>query len=237
MIRGFIVCAGKQSRFKSKVPKALVNIRGKSLLLRNIEAISVCDEIYVICSTENESAFVPEELGAAKKIVITSGFGSGDAVWQVLRGIDVQKGDIGFILWGDSLQREEIINYLLDCYDGVSLIPCVVENNPYVCVSDNKKGGVNVYFSKFGETVSRGYHDLSLFCCDILALKIYLCEFHDAIYAPNGRYYHKHGNEMEFLDVINETNIKAKIIVFTDYREFAFNTVEQLNVLLEQSDN
>lgn len=235
MTRGFIICAGRQSRFKSDVPKALVNVNGKTLLSRNIQAMACCDEIYVVCSRENRDAFTEDKLGRAKKIVITSGFGSGDAVWQALREMPSGGDDNCFVLWGDSLQRARTFEFLLENYRGVSLIPCVMEDNPYVCVRDNGNGGVKVLFSKFGEGVSRGYHDLSVFCCDMADIRRNLDLFHDKIFGADGKYHHKHGDEMEFLDVFNETDIKARIVDMGNYEEFAFNTVEQLENLLKKS--
>lgn len=235
MIYGLIICAGKQSRFKSDLPKALIRIDGQSLLQKNIEEMkSYCNKIAVICSTENESYFTDEEIKDAQKVTIVSGKGSGDAVWQALHRLDVKPCDTCFILWGDCLQRNAIYRKITESYRGIFLIPCTVEEKPYVQITETERGGAHASFSKFGEPIGSGFHDLSLFYGNALSIRDKLDTFHDKICDDQGNYKHKHGNEMEFLDIINETDILVDILVFENYKEFAFNTVEQLQQLLEK---
>lgn len=234
---GLILCAGKQSRFKSETPKALVEINGSTLLSRNIRAMSsVCDKIYVVCSVEKQKFFTPKKLLSAIRMPILSGKGSGDAVWQALNKLDIQVGDKCFILWGDCLQRRETYLRLNNSYNGTTLIPCKKEEHPYVQIMPNGRGGVTALFSKFNEPISQGYHDLSLFCCNALELKLCLNRFHDKIVDRFGSYIHKHGNEMEFVDVFNETDISANVLEFENYDEFAFNTLEQLMSAISKLD-
>lgn len=230
MVYGIIVSAGRQSRFKSDVPKALAVINGKTLLERNIESMSVvCDKVYVVCSYENESYF-----GVDDKIVINSGKGSGDAVWQALETLKCKRGDTCFIMWGDTLHGSEIFSQLQRVYNDVTLIPCVYDPKPYVQIMQNGADSVKVAFSKFGEEINEGYHDLSLFYGPAPVLLNYLREFRQSILQADGMYKHVHGNEMEFLDVFNETDIKAKIVDCNGYKDFSFNTKEQLQELISE---
>jgi len=230
MVYGFIICAGRQSRFKSETPKALVNVNGKTLLQINNEALSAyCDKVYVVCSVENQSYF-----NCKNKIVIKSGKGSGDAVWQALETLNIQPKDSGFIMWGDSLQSASIFSYLKENYKGQAMIPCVYEENPYVQIKKKDNNSVLVKFSKFGEPITAGFHDLSVFYCELHQLITKLREFSNKIKNAKGNYIHKHGNEMEFLDVFNETDIKAEIFELKHYQDFSFNTIEQLDKLLEK---
>ena len=49
MIYGLIIAAGKQSRFESDIPKALVPYKGRRLLDINVDIMkSVCDVVYVV---------------------------------------------------------------------------------------------------------------------------------------------------------------------------------------------
>ncbi len=237
MIYGFIISAGNQSRFKMELPKSLVDVHGKSLLFRNVEIMKkYCDEIYVVCSFNNEKFFTEERLNGAKKIVIESGKGSGDAVMKALNTVNVTNDDTCFILWGDALQKPKIYQTLIKEYAGISLVPCVYETNPYVqLVQDGNK--LTAKFSKFNEKITAGYHDLSLFYFNARDLKTKLNKFKDKIWdKQTNNYIHIHGNEMELLDVFNETNIKANIVEFKHYKDFAFNTVEQLNDLIKDLD-
>ena len=130
------------------------------------------------------------------------------------------------------MQRDSVFKALQQNYKGITLIPCKKEKNPYVQVKQIQNNRLNILFSKFNEPVCEGYHDLSVFCCNAKDLHKHINIFHDKITDLDGNYCHKHGNEMEFLDIFNETNIKAKILEFEKFEEFAFNTVEQFEDLL-----
>lgn len=230
MMYGFIICAGRQSRFKSDIPKVLMKIDGKTLLERNIEAMrSCCDKVFTVCSVENQHWFAEEN-----KIVIHSGKGSGDAVWQALERVECGENDVCLIMWGDTLHTGDIFRRLQENYHGTTLIPCIKEAAPYVQIIPDAPHTVKVRFSKFQEPTGEGYHDLSLFCCPASTLLIKLREFRNGILQADGFYRHKHGNEMEFLDVFNETNIQAEILDCEGYEDFSFNTMEQFLSLREK---
>lgn len=233
MVYGFIICAGNQTRFSSNVPKALVEYEGKHLLDINIHNMSkYCDEVYIVCSVGNYFHF-----NNYKGILaIESGRGCGDAVLTTLEQFNFNDDDTCFIQWGDSLQQPEIYSSLKSNWKGTTLIPCVLEEKPYVQVTKNNQN-VSVNFSKFGETITKGYHDLSVFYANAVELRNKLKEFKSKIEDENGNYVHKHNNEMEFLDVFNETDIKADILDMGSYKDFSFNTVEQFNKLKGESEN
>lgn len=225
---GIILSAGNQSRFKSPLPKALVKINGKVLLEENIQRMSkYCDEVFVICSFQNEQFFKKYN-----HIAINSGKGSGDAVLKALIEINKKhkfsKDDTCFIIWGDCLIEDQIYKQVLDNYNNTGLIPCVFEENPYVQLKETKNNKVIASFSKFNEAITAGFHDLSLFYFNCQNLLNYLLIFQKKIINKEDNYIHKHGNEMEFLDVFNETEIEAKILEIKDYKDFSFNTVEEL---------
>ncbi len=227
MVCGLIVSAGKQSRFHSDIPKALAKIDGQSLWERNIAAMnSVCDKVFTVCSFDNQHYFDTKD-----KIVINSGKGSGDAVWQALEKIDCNKYDSCFIMWGDTLHSQDIFLQLSKSYCGVTIVPCVYEQKPYVQVLQSGERKLSVKFSKFNEDICAGFHDLSLFYAPTQVLLEKLRQFRRRLLQENGTYSHKHGNEMEFMDVFNETDIEAVILECKDYKDFSFNTLDELQSL------
>lgn len=231
MIYGLIISAGNQKRFDSKKPKALLDTpTGETLLELNMTNMhEVCDLVYVVCSTQNQSWFDTPD-----KIVIESGKGCGDAVMKALQQLPLQPRDTVFIQWGDSYQKVSLYRLLLEAYIGKFLIPCQREDNPYVCIVPERRG-VEVYFSKYGETCPSGYHDLSLFYGNAMELLSYLEEFRDLI-EKDGNYIHKHGNEMQFLDVFNETIMPAHVCEVSDYQGFSFNTKDEFKNIIDKFD-
>ena len=190
----------------------------------NIENMkAVCDNVFVVCSHQNQHYF-----DYKNKIVIDSGKGSGDAVWKAVKSVKMAKDDICCIQWGDTLTTKGIFETLIKNYKGNNLIPCVFEEEPYVQVIEKENHHVKIKFKKFNEKIGPGYHDLSVFCCNPTILTKYLDQFHNKICDKNQNYHHIHGNEMEFLDVFNETNIHADIVCFHAYKDRSFNTIEQL---------
>lgn len=231
MIYGLIISAGNQRRFASEKPKALLDTPiGETLLDLNMANMhEVCDLVYVVCSTQNQSWFDTPD-----KIVIDSGKGCGDAVMKALKQLPLKADDKVFIQWGDSYHKVSLYRLLQDRYMGKFLIPCQEEDNPYVWIISERRG-VKVYFSKYGETCTSGYHDLSLFYGNALELLSYLEEFRDQI-EKDGNYIHKHGNEMQFLDVFNETVMPAAIIEVSDYQGFSFNTIDEFQKIIDKFD-
>ena len=235
MIFGLIVAAGNQSRFLSDTPKALADYKGECLLDHNIKELSeVCEKVYVVCSTTNEHYFDDKY----NKIVIESGYGSGDAILSALDQIRPNFRDKCIIQWGDCIAHDNIISKTFDIKDlglyGI-VIPCVYEDHPYVQFVQKSNLSVKVLFSKFDEPISAGYHDLSIFYCNAFQVYHYLNTYKMWILNPefDGKkyIYPEHGDEMEFLDILNQTDIVAKLEVVEDYKDLSFNTIEELEEL------
>lgn len=236
---GLIISAGKQTRFKSECPKALAKIGDERVLDINIRHMKqFCDKVFVVCSYENKDWFHDYE-----RIEIESGYGCGDAVMKGLEKLNASSYDYVFVQWGDCVHKSTIYQSLINAIafgedevvDGV-VIPCVTEEKPYVQITPNPYSRrFSVFFSKYGEKTSRGYHDLSLFYSRVSYLLRYLHTFKDNIWDKEKKcYVHKHGNEMQFLDVFNETLICGLLLDMGDYKDFSFNTEEELNQKIEE---
>lgn len=224
MIYGLIFAAGKQTRFACDTPKALITIGNRVLLDINMERLSKhCDEIFVVCSYENAPHFKNYP-----NIKISSGNGCGDAVMQALDRLPLSEDDLCYIMWGDTLFTEELLRVSKDSYSDRVVIPCEIVDTPYVQIIPINDG-VKVKFSKFGESTFNGYHDLSVFFGNAMEINSHLHKMHDQIYI-NNTYVHTHGNEFSFLDVFNDTNIRAKVVL-TPYKSYAFNTLEESTIL------
>ena len=82
MVFGLIVCAGRQSRFKSATPKALMSVGGETILAKNkLPMAPYCDTVFTACSAENES-FFPDE----GKLIVTSGKAAPVALIHIEQG-------------------------------------------------------------------------------------------------------------------------------------------------------
>ena len=226
---GFIIAAGKQTRFESAIPKPLMEYKntGVTLLDLNITNMkTVCDEIIVVCSQENHQYFEKYN-----PMIITSGQGCGDAVWKAISRFSPDPTDMCFIQWGDCVHEQQIYSRIKNAYDGVWIIPCVTEDKPYVQIKPDRDN-VLVSFSKYGEYTGRGFHDLSVFYGNMQVMLDSLTVFRSTIWDKNLlKYSHRHNNEMLFLDVFNETDIPAQILEIESYKPFTFNTLEEFNKL------
>lgn len=229
---GLIIAAGKQSRFKKDTPKALITINGKCLLDITIDHLNnFCEQVFVVCSNENEHFFS----NSYNKIVIESGLGSGDAIYKAIKCLEYTSNDRVFIQWGDSIINKDLYSYLLEIEDDKCLIPCVKEENPYVEIVQVTNNNICALFSKYGDKISSGFHDMSLFLCNIEKLYEYSSKFIKEYYDSDKKSYkHIHNNEFEFLDIFNDTNLKAHIVeIPQELKTQSFNTVEELNYILE----
>lgn len=224
MIYGLIIAAGKQSRFDADLPKALMPVTSEMNMLDiNMNHLqSICDECYVVCSTENESYF-----SSYPHLTIESGYGCGDAVLRALEELPLTWNDTCFIQWGDSLHKQSIYQHLISSFKDCMLIPCVIEENPYVQIVSAGKHLCRALFSKYGEKTEKGYHDLSLFYgnANEILTALYKMQF---LFWDGTKYTHHHGNELQFLDALNDVNLEAEILpINSDYSTVSFNTVEE----------
>ena len=230
MTYGFIIAAGNQRRFKSDVPKALVPVGQSSipLLYYNVELMrKYCDKVIVVCSNAHKEYFYEytNRFDNAEIYPIDSGLGCGDAVYKALSHYAFVEKCI--IQWGDSIQTKEIYEAMVSCNTTASVvIPCEIEDNPYVQLIPNEDN-VEVRFSKFGDKITRGYHDLSIFYCRYLRLLDALHKIFCTYY--NGQNYNMRNNEFSFLDVFNYTNVTAQVVEVNAHIDNAFNTVEEIS--------
>lgn len=228
MTYGFIFCAGNETRFDGDKPKSLSVINCECLLDNNIILLSnYCNKVFVVCSNTNNHHF-----DGYDKIVIDSGKGCGDAVLKALGQFVFLPYDRCIILWGDCILQESVIKQMMlnsDIKNHVT-IPCHYEEKPYVRLtySNQDCSTIKVEFGKYNEVCGPGFHDYGLFLSYANYLKYHLNLFCLEIIDENGDYKHKHGNEMQFLDVFNETEIQAKLIEIQDVKPLSFNTKEEL---------
>lgn len=221
---GLIFSAGKETRFDDDKPKALSMIGDVCLLDYNIGILKRhCNHVYVVCSPSNECWFFNYET-----IVIRSGNGCGDAVYKALRQL---KSCNVIIAWGDCVLNDDVVSRMLETSNEESntlYIPCVYEERPYVSLCLDEDNNVRVYFGKYGETTSPCFHDYGCFVSNRDYLLGFLEEFHARFFDYSTMSYkHKHGNEMQFLDVVNETDINTRIIEL-NIKASSFNTIEEL---------
>lgn len=225
MTYGLIFSAGNETRFDDLKPKALSMIDGQCLLDINIQNLkTICDKVYVVVSNANKHFF-----NNYNTIIIESGKGCGDAVMKVLRTIHFNKDDMCVISWGDCVIQNDVLRNMVNSFKkGLDIIvPCAFENDPYVSLSKSH-GYINVKFKKYGETCICGYHDFGMFYGVCSNIQKHLEVFSQKITFGNG-YKHKHGNEMQFLDVFNETDIYGDLIEITNNVPLSFNTKKELN--------
>lgn len=232
MIYGFIIAAGNQTRFNSEIPKALSPLNNGTCLDYTINTMSkVCDEVYVVCSEEKEKYFNHYD-----SIPIKSGLGCGDAILKTLRKFNFNDDDLCFIQWGDSILEDRIYTYLKKhSYEDSDInIVCRFEHNPYVkLLSSNFNRHVDIYFSKYKEVHGDGLHDLSLFYGSPKQILKY-CEIFYGKYFVKDTYKHKHGNEFNFLDIMNETDIIASVIIMNKVKSYSFNTEDEYKQMLQE---
>lgn len=226
MIYGLIFSAGKETRFDDEYPKCFSLFNGTSFLDRNISSLNnICDKVLVVTSVDNEQFFKEYE-----HISIESGNGCGDAVLKALQQLSLSEDDYCFIQWGDCLCRsiEDIYKTYFLMELNCIVIPCSWEKNPYVTLyeEDNK---ISVFFSKYGETNEEGFHDSGTFFGKAKYIREKLIEFQSKIIIGD-KYVHKHDDEMQFLDLFNETDAKG-LIFPTKLKTISFNTKEELKNL------
>lgn len=231
MIFGLIIAAGKQSRFNNNTPKALMPYKNGTVLDHNISVLSkCCHKIYIITSLENDNYFVKY----GNRIPIESGFGTGDAIYKALNIIEPHKNDFCYIIWGDSILNEKTLDELnsqvLYKSKGTIYIACESCSKPYTGFGIEHNSCV-VRFSKYGEDTTGLYHDLCLFCGNADYILDKLTEFRNLIFDGNS-YHHKHGDEMEFLDIFNDVNAIANLVLCTNCKS-SFNTVEEYEELVK----
>lgn len=228
---GLIIAAGKQKRFNSNIPKALVEYEGEILVNRNINILNnYCDKTYVVVSNNNYSLF-KEYIDEDNLLNIgESGKGSGDAIYEALKQLKLIDEDI-LICWGDTILNSELFKNIPENRDKYKVyIPATIEDSPYVQLKDNK-----VLFKKYNDNITRGYHDSSIFIGNASIIYIYCIIFRVKYLNSNLEYNHKHGNEFEFLDIFNDTTLDYQVVeIEKEDDNLSFNTLEELENIKER---
>lgn len=233
---GIILAAGKQTRFESDIPKALVQYKDHTVLEHNIELLkSNVDKILVICSEWNYEQFkkLNIENENLELISINSGFGCGHGVMESLKLIK-EYADI-ILIWGDSIQNKFVIDELVCKYRGYVLVPVVIEKKPYVQFKTDKGFITHVSFSKYNQHIDDiGYHDLSIFMFDKDFVYKKLIKMHKKYWKDDE--YKTKSKELVFLELFNENKKFGKILKINNIQSMAFNTVEEYNRIIESKD-
>jgi bifunctional N-acetylglucosamine-1-phosphate-uridyltransferase/glucosamine-1-phosphate-acetyltransferase GlmU-like protein len=242
----FIIAAGKGSRMKVNVPKALVPITDEPCLTTTLQQLgSKFDKVVIVTNKDIQDqwsayfaetkAKYPELLNNVHNVPISSGLGDGHAVLWGLVDAHAQKIEVSddiVIAWGDVFfSNPEIIDELLShpMYWHSGVVPAVLKPNPYVTLLvDEDMECMSADFSKYGENHSSGLHDQSVFRFKKSILHEALYDLHNAFW-KNGRYITQ-GGELSMLYVFHHLyNTDQPVTVYqTDYPTLSFNTPEEV---------
>ena len=228
----YIIAAGKQSRFKSDTPKGLMVYKnGKTVLDINLEnSLEFSDNAVIVTSYENYGVYNDYvsahgyNLSEVSVIKIKENHGSGHTVMQAI----AEENSNIFIMWGDSIQQDPyLFQTCMERFNGYLVVPCRFEENPYTDISVSLNFDVvDCKFRKFNEVKGKfGYHDLSLFYGDAEFVRDAL-----RLLAHDSDRISMHGNEMEFLDILNVVK-NIKVIPYSSTAIKSFNTVEEFEAL------
>lgn len=231
-----ILCAGKQSRFKSDLPKALSKYKNTTLLQYNLNILNKCvDYIYIITSFDNQYYFNTYQTSNTRVIPIHSGLGSGDATYKALNEInkDIKEDSKVLLMWGDSIQNENIINQTLNNISTEFLtLPVYQDTKPYVEFKINEYNIVtNILFTKNGDiTNDTGLHDYCLFGFTKTNCYNKLQQYIDKYF--NQINYNTINKEFEFLNIMTEFKNSTKTFEIFNVSNNSFNTIEESKQIL-----
>lgn len=243
----FIIAAGKGSRMKVNVPKALVPITDEPCLTTTLQQLGSKFKNVIIVTNEDiqdqwKTYFAETKqkysalLHNVYNVPISSGLGDGHAVLWGLANARAKKINVGediVVAWGDVFfANPEIIDELLSrpmhpWHSGV--VPAVMKPNPYVTLLvDEHMDCKSADFSKYGENHPSGLHDQSVFRFERSVLLEALNALHNAFW-KNGRYITQ-GGELSMLYVFHHLyNTERPVVVYqTDYATLSFNTPEEV---------
>ena len=210
-----IVAAGNVSRMGSiPIPKALFPINGKPNIEWIIEsARGYFDDIIIVA--RNGFGFHFNYLKNSKEtpisiLEISSGLGDGHAVLSTLQILkDQGKLDerIITIIWGDlycptSILFVELKSHISNISRQPIIVPVAYEKDPYVHFSIDPDGKIRAAnFSKFGEIITEGLHDQSVFMGSARVFLKFLTDLHNSLW-KDGKYVSNSG-ELNMLHIFH----------------------------------
>lgn len=234
-IRGVILAAGNQERFKYDIPKCLFEIGGLPLLIRNIQTMQhFVNHIVVVLGNNNrevsENILKLHRIPSSVDIIYVQ---PGGGTWNSLSKLP--KNEDTILIWGDSLQMNDDLYFscihakydesVLNKTKGrVAFMPLVFVDEPYTFYDLDSYGRIfAVYFNRFGQSTDSGYQDLSIFFLNRQLLK-------DLRIEPR-----KNG-ELELLEMCNNPN---DYYIYTktfdaDTKIRSFNTPEEFKEIFEE---
>ncbi|MCK9416829.1 2-C-methyl-D-erythritol 4-phosphate cytidylyltransferase [Candidatus Dojkabacteria bacterium] len=215
-----ILAAGKQTRFKNKLPKILSKIDDHTILDRNIKHFANFKINLVI--NKNNTKYFKKYKDKVNIIEINGGLGSGGDLIEILPQI---KSTICLLIWGDVIigncnEFNKIVNnlfYLIKDYDIV--VPARLEKNPYIDLIC-KEGQIEKIHLPNTDEIRREYglHDLSFFVFKKNKIQKYLIEMLKM--KPEG---------FGFLEIFNlEKKPKHSTTMCYNKINESFNTVQEL---------
>lgn len=242
---GMVLSAGKQTRFGSQLPKALMKYNTTDTVLDiNIKTMSkFCDIIYIIINKENDNSLykpIKEKYNNIQLVSINSGLGDGHAVLESLKSIKYNLRDKIYLIWGDSIQDDERLFVATEnAYNNMFTLPLRYEKEPYVQFVVEYGLVRKVKFRKYEETTEEGYHDYSLFLFNPNVMREVLELHHKKYWKEEEQKYINRNNELVFLDIINEHQDKLfphAVIIDTvgSTSVNAYNTIEEYKKIIKR---
>jgi 2-phospho-L-lactate transferase/gluconeogenesis factor (CofD/UPF0052 family)/GTP:adenosylcobinamide-phosphate guanylyltransferase len=202
-----VPAAGKGSRFALDVPKPLVEIHGKPVIVRVLENFrDFVDSFLIIVNRNERSRFEkalrhrPEQITLIDTDVCT---GEGQAVWSALPFLNDRLADV-IVTWADLVVvNPSTIQKTIDEHRAAGHLamtfPTMFETRPYVTIEHDDFGRpVQALFSDFGTDPNSSdkkpsrycrEHDCSFFVCSLPALEDGLQALHHSGFDPYSNAY------------------------------------------------
>lgn len=243
-----IIAAGNGTRMgQTSVPKALYPINGKPNIEWLIDsAKDFHDKIYIVSRVGFGSQFeyLKDKFSTPLEVIeIVSGLGDGHAVLNSISKIFDKCSlleltqSILSIVWGDLycptfeiFKELTVYNKMFELDFHNIVVPLAIEDNPYVHFSIDQYNDIKAAnFSKFGETVSRGLHDQSIFIGSAYVFHYALTQLHNTLW-KDGKYVSNSG-ELNLLHIFHYLyNIgKPAKVHLTELILSSYNSINEAN--------
>ena len=145
-----ICCAGKGTRLGLGLPKCLVSIDGKPLIIHQLELLQDCDDIRIVLGYKAESVIeTVDKYGFNAKYIINEEYETTAAGASASLALDNARKYVVIIV-GDLFVNKEEMNKVLN-YNG-QCICCSIPNTDYpILLSMDEKGNVVQISKKNGD--------------------------------------------------------------------------------------